>query len=197
MNEIFAQNNLNKIEAHVWELLVQSVNSSKTPFHQGCVATVNNNIPEQRMVVLRGADAVEKTLSFNTDIRSIKIEHLAVNNTISWLFYDTKLKVQLRMYAHAQVHFEDEVSKIAWQNTRLASKICYTTQAKPGSLIPTPELIDVNQQEVSEDLLVFAENNFAVIETQIYALDFVFLNREGNRRAFFDYQHNSFQWKQV
>lgn len=197
MNQVFAQNNLNEIEAHIWELLVQSVNSSKTPFHQGCVATVNNNIPEQRMVVLRGANAVEKTLSFNTDIRSVKIEQLTVNNTASWLFYDTKLKVQLRMYAHAYIHFEDDVSKIAWQHTRLASKICYTTQAKPGSHIPMPELIDVNQKEVSNELLEFAENNFAVIETKIYAIDFVFLNREGNRRAFFDYHTNCYQWKQV
>jgi pyridoxamine 5'-phosphate oxidase len=197
MNEIFAQNNLHEIETYIWELLVQSVNSSKTPFHQGCVATVNNNIPEQRMVVLRGADAVEKTLSFNTDIRSVKIEQLRVNSAVSWLFYDTKLKVQLRMYALAYINFDDEVSKIAWQNTRLASKICYTTQAKPGSSIPTPELIDVNQKEVSEELLEFAENNFAVIETKIYAIDFVFLNREGNRRAFFDYRTNCFEWKQV
>jgi pyridoxamine 5'-phosphate oxidase len=197
MNEIFAQKNLTEIEAYIWELLVQSVNSSKTPFHQGCVATINNNIPEQRTVVLRGADYDEKILSFNTDIRSLKIEHLTSNNAVSWLFYDTKLKVQLRMYGNAKIHFNDVVSKLAWNNTRLASKICYTTQAKPGSLIPTPELIDVNQKEVGEDLLVFAENNFAVIETKIYAIDFVFLNREGNRRAFFDYKTNQYEWKQV
>lgn len=197
MYDFFAQNNLNQIEAYIWELLVQSVDSAKTPFHQGCFATVNDGIPEQRMVVLRGADAIEKTLSFHTDVRSLKIEHLHLNQAVSWLFYNTKIKVQLRMYAHANIHFEDDISKNAWQKTRLASKICYTTQAKPGSLIATPELIDVNQKEVSEELLLFAEKNFAVIKTKIYAMDFVFLNREGNRRAFFDYRTNSYAWKQV
>lgn len=197
MDDFLAQDNLNQIEVYIWELLAQSVSSAKTPFHQGCFATVNNNIPEQRMVVLRGTDANEKTLSFHTDIRSLKIDQLTLNNAVNWLFYDTKIKVQLRMSAFAKIHFDDDISKNAWQNTRLASKICYTTQAKPGSSISSPELIDVNQKEISEELLLFAEKNFAVIKTEIYAIDFVFLNREGNRRAFFDYRTNHYEWRQV
>ncbi len=197
MNNIFHNNNLKDIEAQIWELLVQSSNSANTPFHEGVIATVNGNIPEQRTVILRNIDVFTKTLSFNTDIRSMKIEQLQVNNSVSWLFYDKILKVQLRMYAKAVVHRNNAVAKLAWEKSRLSSRMCYTTIQKPGSFIDTPELVEINQLSVNDELLDFARENFAVIETQVYAVDFVFLNRNGNKRAYFDYQSHNFQWRQV
>ena len=197
MNNIFHDNNLEEIDAQIWELLVQSSNSANTPFHQGNVATINNNIPEQRTVILRSVDASQKILSFNTDIRSLKIEQLKINNSVSWLFYDKTLKVQLRMYARAIIHRNDAVAELAWEKSRLSSKMCYTTQQKSGSFIDSPELIEVNRTDVKVELLDFARGNFAVVETQVYAIDFVFLNRNGNKRAYFDYESNRFQWRQV
>ena len=197
MNSKFNDNNLEEIEAQIWELLTQSSNSANTPFHQGIIATINDNVPEQRTVILRKVNISEKTLSFNTDIRSLKIEQLHVNNSVSWLFYDKILKVQLRMYAKAFVHHNNAVSELAWEKSRLSSKMCYTTIQKPGSFIDSPEFVEVNQIEVADELLDFAHDNFAVIETQVYAIDFVFLNRNGNKRAYFDYQNKLFQWRQV
>lgn len=197
MNSKFNDNKLEDIEAEIWELLVQSSNSANTPFHQGIVATINQNIPEQRTVILRNVDIYAKMLSFNTDIRSLKIEQLQVNNSVSWLFYDKILKVQLRMYAKAIVHHNNAVSELAWEKSRLSSRMCYTIIKKPGSFIDSPEFVEVNQISVEAELLDFARDNFAVIETQVYAIDFVFLNRNGNKRAYFDYQSHNFQWRQV
>ena len=197
MNSTFHGNNLGDIESQIWELLVQSSNSANTPFHQGNVATINNNTPEQRTVILRSVDASRKILSFNTDIRSLKIEQLKINNSVSWLFYDKTLKVQLRMYAKAIIHRNNAVAELAWEKSRLSSKMCYTTQQKSGSFIDSPEFVEVNRTDVEVELLDFARGNFAVIETQVYAIDFVFLNRNGNKRAYFDYETNRFQWKQV
>lgn len=197
MNSKFYHNNLEDIEAEIWELLVQSSNSANTHFHQGIIATINHNIPEQRTVILRNVDIYAKTLSFNTDIRSLKIEQLEVNNSVSWLFYDKILKVQLRMYAKAVVHRNNAVAELAWEKSRLSSRMCYTTIQKPGSFIDSPEFVEVNQISVDDELLDFARDNFAVIETQVYAIDFVFLNRNGNKRAYFDYESHNFQWRQV
>jgi pyridoxamine 5'-phosphate oxidase len=101
------------------------------------------------------------------------------------------------MYAKAIVHIDDDVTEIAWGKSRLSSKLCYTTQQKPGSFIDEPEFIEVNQTNVEPELLEFAHDNFAVIETKIHAIDFVFLNRKGNKRAYFDYESNIFRWRQV
>ncbi len=197
MNSKFHDNNLEDIEAEIWELLVQSSNSANTPFHQGIVATINQNIPEQRTVILRNVDVFAKTLSFNTDIRSLKIEQLQVNNSVSWLFYDKILKVQLRLYAKAVVHHNNVFTELAWEKSRSSSRMCYTTLHKPGSFIENSEFVEVNQISVDDELLDFARDNFAVIETKIYAIDFVFLNRNGNKRAYFDYESYTFQWRQV
>lgn len=197
MNSKFHDNNLEDIEAQIWELLIQSSNSANTPFHQGIIATINQNIPEQRTVILRNVDVFVKTLSFHTDIRSLKIQQLHVNNSVSWLFYDKILKVQLRMYGKAVVHHNNSVSELAWEKSRLSSKMCYTTVQKPGSFIDIPEFVEVNKTEVDDELLDFSLDNFAVIETQVYAVDFVFLNRNGNKRAYFDYESHNFQWRQV
>ncbi len=197
MNNQFYHNNLEDIEVQIWEELHQSTKSANTPFHQGVLASINDNVPEQRSVIVRNVDISEKTISFNTDIRSLKIEQLKINGTVSWLFYDKTLKVQLRMYAKAIIHIEDDVAKLAWEQSRLSSKMCYTTQQKPGSFINEPELIEVNKTDVEPELLAFAHDNFAVIETKIFAIDFVFLNRKGNKRAYFDYQSNIFKWRQV
>ena len=197
MNNTFHDNNLENIESQIWELLVQSSHSANTPFHQGNIATINHNVPEQRTVILRSVDISKRLLSFNTDVRSLKIEQLETNNSVSWLFYDKTLKVQLRMYAKAVVHWNDAVAELGWEKSRLSSKMCYTTQQKSGSFIDKPEFVEVNRTDIEDELLDFARGNFAVVETQVYAIDFVFLNRNGNKRAYFDYESNHFQWRQV
>lgn len=197
MNNSLYDYSLTEIETHIWETLLQSSKSANTPFHQGSFATINNNIPEQRTVILRNVNVTEKTISFNTDIRSLKIEHLQANDSVSWLFYDKYTKIQLRIYGKAVVHYKDEVSELAWEQSRLSSKMCYATQQKPGNFVENPELIKVNQTEISDELLTFAHENFAVISSKIYAIDYVILNRMGNKRAYFDYKNNVFQWRGV
>ena len=197
MKETLLRNDLIEIEKQIWLLLQQSVKIAKSAFHQAYVATINNNFPEQRTVVLRNINIDEKKLRFHTDIRSEKIEHLRNNSSLSWLFYDAELKLQLRIYAKAEIHYKDDIADIAWNNSRLASKMCYTTQAKSGSIISEPEVIDVNQKDIDPELLDFARNNFCVVETKAFAMDFVFLNAKGNKRGYFDYSTREFQWRQI
>lgn len=197
MREIFLGNDLEEIEKQIWQLLNDSVHSYKAPFHHGIIATINEHFPEQRTVVLRNVILAKKALCFHTDIRSKKIDDLTKNNSVSWLFYNEELKLQLRIYAKAFIHHQDEFSENAWSKARLQSKLCYTTAAKSGNFIEIPELIDLNRKDVSNELLSFARENFCVIETQAHALDFVFLNANGNKRGFFDYRHQFSSWRQI
>lgn len=197
MKEVLLENDLIDIEKQIWLLLEQSVKTAKSAFHQGYIATINNDFPEQRTVILRKVDNEEKTLRFHTDIRSEKTAHLKNNNSVSWLFYDAELKLQLRIYSKAEIHYRDDIADIAWKNSRLPSKMCYTTQAKSGSIIAEPEFIDVNKKDFEPELLDFARNNFCVIETKAVAMDFVFLNAKGNKRGFFDYLTGNFHWRQI
>lgn len=197
MNDLFLQTNLPGIEAKMWDLLEQSTTSHKAGFHAGVVATINNHLPELRTVILRKADAIQKRLFFHTDMRSPKVEQLKKQSQMSWLFYDAELRIQLRLAANASIHFDDTLANEAWEQARISSRLTYTSSSASGTILETPELIDLNQKEVAPELMAMARENFCVVETKVSSMDWMFLHYTGNRRAFFNYQTNQFQWIQV
>jgi pyridoxamine 5'-phosphate oxidase len=197
MRDLFLQYDLHAIEASLWKLLIESVSSFKAPFHTGAVATVNEQQPELRTVVLRHADTEHKKLFFHTDIRSPKVPQLQLQPQLNWLFYDKDIRMQLRLNATAVVHTNDEVANEAWEQARLASKLTYTTSSASGTILSAPELINLNQTEVEPELIAIARQNFCVVETAVQQMDWVFLHHAGNRRALFNYTKQEFQWIQV
>jgi hypothetical protein len=196
MEDLFLQDNLSMIEQSIWEMLGRGVNSFKAPFHQGVVATVYHNHPELRTVVLRDVETSMRMLRFHTDIRSAKILQLNNNNQICFLFYDSDLRIQLRCSGIATVHHLDAIAEKAWKKSRLPSQLCYTNLLPPGSVLSEPLLIDLNRKEVEEGELVLAYENFAVVNTEINKIDWVYLHHKGHRRAIFDYHLNAFHWVQ-
>lgn len=197
MDDFFLQNDLDTIEASLWKLLLESVKSFKAPFHTGVVATVHQQQPEVRIVVLRHADAENKKLVFHTDIRSPKVPQLQLQPQMSWLFYDKDIRMQLRLAATAVVHTNDEVVNEAWEQARLASRLTYTTSSASGTVLSEPELINLNRTEVEPESIAIARRNFCVVETTVQQMDWVFLHHAGNRRALFNYNTQEFQWIQV
>ncbi|HMO33181.1 MAG TPA: pyridoxamine 5'-phosphate oxidase family protein [Lacibacter sp.] len=197
MQDVFLQENLALVDQELWRLLEESVHSFNTPFHTGAVATVFNNIPELRTVVLRRADAPGRKLFFHTDIRSPKVTHLQRQPALSWLFYHAPSRIQLRCYAQAQVHSIGPVADYGWEQSRLSSRLCYTPADAPGTFLPAPVFTNLNRHTASPELLETARRHFAVVETTVHAMDWVFLHHDGHRRAFFDYSNQLFQWKQV
>ena len=197
MDDLFLQHDLHAIEIRLWELLQQSVSSFKAPFHTGVVATVHEQQPEVRTVVLRHADTQQKKLFFHTDIRSPKVNQLQMQPQLSWLFYDKDIRMQLRLTATAIIHLDDEVADKAWEESRLSSRLTYTTSSASGTTLSTPELIDLNQKQVEPELIDIAWKNFCVVETTVQQMDWTFLHHSGNRRALFQYNSKQFQWIQV
>ena len=61
---------LEKTYEEIWKLLIIGKAKAKSEFHQGYLATNNNEFPSIRTVVLRHVDKEKNSISFHTDFRS-------------------------------------------------------------------------------------------------------------------------------
>ncbi|MCS6989522.1 MAG: pyridoxamine 5'-phosphate oxidase family protein [Chloroherpetonaceae bacterium] len=178
---------LDALLANAWRSLEEGARNRKHVFHLGVVATVRGDAPSVRTVVLRKAIAETRTLVFHSDKRSEKIAELRANPNVSWLFYDPNLRVQLRLAGVATLHFDDELADLQWKNSKLTSRRCYislpplTKLDKAASGLPEWLLHRIPTLEESEA----GRENFAVVETRIHSLDWLWLNSTGHRRARF------------
>jgi 3-hydroxyisobutyrate dehydrogenase len=188
---------LKKINTYCWQLLRDGVTSYKKPFHFGVFITMSDIFPEARTVIVRSVDEEKKIIRFNTDIRSPKVRQLQENPNVSWLFYDSSLRIQLRCKAFASVHTGDEIADEGWRQARLNCKLTYTSPNTPGVILDEPFLLDLNRTDVSEFELNEARKNFSIVQTRVVSMDWAFLHYQGNRRAFFDYQNHHESWIQT
>ncbi|MBU6158637.1 MAG: pyridoxamine 5'-phosphate oxidase family protein [Bacteroidetes bacterium] len=197
MKEWCFENDLHKIDNSCWNLLEEGVKSHRSQFHYGVFATLDQDFPAARTVIIRSVNPELRTISFNTDIRSPKFQQLAENPKVSWLFYDASLRIQLRCKAVASLHVHDPIAQEGWEKARLNCKITYTAPTAPGTQLDAPFLLDLNQLDISDEKLVEARNNFSVVQTKVVSLDWCFLHHKGNRRAYIDYEKNEKKWIQV
>ena len=169
-------NDLDKTVDALWDLLLIGKNKSKSEFHQGYIATYNNNYPSIRTVVLRHVNKSKNTISFHTDIRSKKIEELKDNNKLSMLFYDHGKKIQLKISGDAIIHNENDQSRNAWDQSRSFSKKCYIVENAPGTSSDKPVsgyLPEHEQDLPNEDVLEKGYANFTLVEIQISKSSFL------------------------
>jgi 3-hydroxyisobutyrate dehydrogenase len=181
---------LDTLLASIWESLESGARSRTHPFHTGVIATVSDDAPQARTVVLRKVIADTRTLIFHTDQRSQKISELTKNPNICWLFYDTTERVQLRLSGVATLHYQDDLASAQWENTKLFSRRCYlsipplTRLEQAGSGLPESLLKRNPTLEESEA----GWENFTVVETHIHTIDWLWLNSTGHQRAKFVWQ---------
>ena len=185
--------NLDGILADCWHRLTNGVLSSKHSFHNPILGTINDDFAEIRTVVLRKVIPIEKCLIFHSDYRSPKIQQIKKNNHVSWLFYDAKARIQIRLKAEASLHHLDDVALSRWKDSRLESRRCYLVSPAPSTYIGFPddglpknmEIKDLTEENVAEGF-----QNFVVVKTVVTAIDWLFLNHSGHRRAQFIYGEN-------
>jgi pyridoxamine 5'-phosphate oxidase len=188
---------LSNINRHCWRLLQDGVSSYKKPFHFAVITTIEESFPSARTVIIRGVDVENKLIRFNTDIRSPKFTQLEYNPNVCWLFYDEGLRIQMRCKAVATLHVNDAVAEQGWEEARMNCKITYMSPYAPGTYLDEPYLLDLNRSDIPDDELNAARENFAIVQTKVLSLDWVFLHHKGNRRAFFDYEKNILTWMQT
>jgi len=193
----YTEYNLNHLEQDCWDRLVTGAVKSRTPFHTPCVATLNQGEVSLRTVVLRKALAKERELRFHTDIRSPKWQELSLNPSISGLFYDAIDRIQLRVKGKAVLHQTNEITAEAWQKTTLSSRCCYLTEHSPSSF--SANSTSGLSEDIENENFTLAESekgysNFGIVSIHVQSIDWLWLNHAGHRRAFFDYEKDSFHW---
>ena len=171
---------------NIKELLSLAVKDRHHAFHTPVFSNKNqNNSIDSRIVVLRKFNENNLKLNFHTDFRSPKIINLKKNNNSSFVFYDFKLKIQLRIVTLSIINNKNDVTKNAWDLSRLSSRKCYLTESAPSSITTLPEDgipkhlkgVDPSQDESEKGY-----DNFAVIENKIQNIDWLYLAFSGHRR---------------
>jgi len=177
---------------YAWAMMVRGSADRRSGFHTPAVATVDEaGEPAQRVMVLRAADPVARTLRLHTDVRSQKFVHISRQPRVSVLFYDAHAKLQLRIGARGQMHTGDDVARGAWAASRAQSRLCYEQGLAPGAEVaaPLPEL-PVDQRFAAAD---DGQKNFAVLMVTVDRIEWLYLAIEGHRRARWTWSDGAWQ----
>lgn len=169
-----------------WRLLVRGAGDRRSPCHTPVVASIGRDgLPETRVMVLRQADRAAARLRFHTDARSPKVASLD-GRAVSVLAYHPGEAMQLRIAGTARVVSDAPEVDAIWQAATPFARRCYLVEAAPGSAVPAPMsgLPDwVEGRKPSEDELVPARANFAVLWVDVSAIDLLHLAQTGHRRV--------------
>ena len=179
-------NNKDLIFDEIWTLLARGVVDRSEDFRLPTVIVNKGEFSDGRIVVLRGAFKEKRVLRFHTDLRSSKISALKNNNNIYFLFYNKKRKIQVRAKGVATIHYQDEVTKEAWEKTQVISRKCYLASQAPGSVSDTPhpgypKELEGKNPNIEDTEIGF--DNFCVIESKINEMEWLYLASQGHRRA--------------
>ena len=185
---------------NIKELLNCGVKERNHSFHIPVFSNIErNNTVNSRIVVLRKFDEDKLKLNFHTDFRSMKLQKLKEYNNSFFVFYDYKLKIQLRIKTLSDINNNNLIAKQAWENTGLFSRKCYLSQKSPSSLTKIPEDglpehlkgIDPTKEESEEGY-----KNFTVIENEIINIDWLYLASSGHRRLKISFEESVpvFEW---
>ena len=186
MMSMFSKENTSEIFEDIKKNLIRGVKDRKHAFH----TPVFCNVVDQkdigsRVVVLRKFDATNMVLNFHTDFRSPKISSLKKNNYSLFVFYDHKLKMQLRIKTTSLINNQNIITEKMWERTKLVSRKCYLTLKPPSSVTSLPEDGINNSLKEKEPTLEESEKgykNFTVVQNKIHQIDWLYLSASGHRR---------------
>ncbi len=185
MNE--KQYNLSSIEKDCWQRMIDGVLQSRNQFHHPVVANSTAAGVNMRTVVLRAACSVEKTLRFYTDIRTGKWTALQQDKSISWLFYDTESRIQIRASGKASLHQNDELANHAWDNVNPTSRKNYSSILSPSAEIIVPPDGMQEPVAIADQKNEAGRGNFGVVVSKVLWMEWLWLNPPCHYKANFMY----------
>lgn len=179
-----------------WDSLIQGAKRGKHPFHTGVLGSVGPDGPSLRTVVLRAVDPLRRTLICHSDARAGKLEQLQADRRVSWLFYDSRRRVQLRVEGRSLVHIGDRVARGRWRDSSARARRCYGVDPSPGTPVDAP--ISGLSTELAQRAPTSQESDpwverFAVIETEIRSMEWLRLRAQGHLRACFRWRGEQLQ----
>lgn len=181
-----SKENTHEIFEEIKTNLTRGVKDRKHAFHNPVFCNVDQDGGvDSRVVVLRKFDPINMILNFHTDYRSPKVSNLKQNNKSMLVFYDHKLKIQMRIKTTSIINYQNEIAKEMWDKTKLLSRKCYLTSKDPSSLTSLPE--DGIPEHLTGKEPEFEESekgykNFTVVENKINEIDWLYLEISGHRR---------------
>ena len=186
MMSMLSKENTNEIFEDIKKNLTIGVKNRKHSFHTPVFCNIDDQKTiESRVVVLRKFDSNNMILNFHTDFRSPKITSLIKNNNSLFVFYDQKLKVQLRIKTISSINNQNIITKKMWERTKLVSRKCYLTKKPPSSVTSLPEDGIEDKLRGKEPTLEESEKgykNFTVVQNKIHQIDWLHLAASGHRR---------------
>lgn len=153
----------------------------KHPFRYPYLATIKNNKPIQRTVVLRDA-TIDFDLLIYTDERSNKIKELERNPNASLLFYHPKKLLQIKIEGCIQIIRSGKNYEDHWSRIQGKSKNDFISKNAPGTAIDNPDHVEYNE----------VEHHFCLLKLVPESIEYLQLKRPNHIRARFD---NSTQWE--
>ena len=193
-----SKENTQEIFEDIKKNLTRGVKDRKHAFHTPVISNVDTQGGiDSRVVVLRKFDPANLILNFHTDFRSPKVSNLQKNNKSLFVFYDHKMKIQLRIKTTSSINNQNEKAKEMWDKTRLFSRKCYLTLKDPSSVTEFPEDGIPEHLTGKEPSLEESEQgykNFTVIRCKIKSIEWLYLAAKGHRRAKFDLETNKNAW---
>ncbi len=195
-----SKENTDEIYKDIKRNLTRGVKDRKHNFHTPVFCNLNNDGEiESRVVVLRKFDPLKMLLNFHTDFRSPKANNLQNKKSSLFVFYDHRLKIQMRIKTTSTLNNKNNIAKEMWDKTKLLSRKCYLTEKDPSSSTSFPE--DGIPEHLVGKEPNFEESekgfkNFAVVENKINEIDWLYLEISGHRRLniIFKNEIPEFQW---
>ncbi|MEM7779719.1 MAG: pyridoxamine 5'-phosphate oxidase family protein [Pseudomonadota bacterium] len=175
---------LDDIRSDLAARLTRAAKDRKSPMHVPAVITSD---VDARGMVLREFNVEAWTLRFHTDTRAPKVAAIEADPRMAVLLYDKGAKVQIRARGTGAILRNHEVTDEAWENGSNFARRCYLGHG-PGeaSEEPTSGLpAELEGVEPSDDQLIPARANFAVLRIELQEIDWLYLAHTGHVRAQF------------
>jgi pyridoxine/pyridoxamine 5'-phosphate oxidase len=168
------------LATRLWQELTRALHDRHHEWRTPILATqgVEASGPQARTVVLRHADAASWTLGIYTDARSPKCLEVQSQPLAQLIFWSKRLSWQLRVSALVNVEVEGEHVNAAWERVRQTRAAADYLGALPPGHNQT-----VNEPTAADSVENHSAHHLAVLSFKVTSLDWLFLNREGHRRA--------------
>ncbi|MCA9191161.1 MAG: pyridoxamine 5'-phosphate oxidase family protein [Planctomycetales bacterium] len=189
---------LEEIDATVWEQLLLATRMPRHPWLYSAFCTLEIDSPQSRVVVLRSVDRDQRVIRFFTDLRSPKIQNILENPKISWLLFDATSLIQVRLQGEATIASDRQMLDACWESVDAVSRRNYMGLQPPSSSCNLPSanlspefVVRVPTLEETEPAI----ENFAVVETVIHSMEWLYLKPSGHLRMSARYwPHHELTW---
>ena len=151
------------------------VNNRKSDFRTFTLCSGKEKI-SGRTVVLRGFDINKNIIIFHSNYTSDKINEIAENPKVCCVFYSKKNKLQIRCFGIAKINYKNNQTRTSWNKMNDMSKECYFQNPLPGTKLKNFDSFTTHSSNNESD-------HFSVITIEIDVIDWLYLKREGHRRA--------------